>query len=297
MKLHTEVEVGISPLGISLSDRIMILGSCFADNMGGKMKQHGFDVCVNPFGTLYNPASVLNSVERLSTGEKFTEDDCVEMGAGAGLVCSFSHHTKAARATKEEFLRDANASLEAASTFWRKCNKVVITLGSAWVYSYKSTGLIVSNCLKRPAEEFFRERLSKESIFDRLERILTANPDKEFFFTVSPIRHLADGACGNSLSKASLLLAVSELCAEFPLRCVYFPAFEIMIDELRDYRFYAEDMVHPSQQAVDYIWERFCEFAMDPKEKNAMEDAYKKYRRSLHRDILLQEQKDLIDFL
>lgn len=297
MKLQTGVEVGISPIGISLSDRICILGSCFADNMGEKMRQRGFSVCVNPFGTLYNPVSVFNAVERLSTGEKFTENDCVEMGSGAGLTCSFSHHTKAARKTKEEFLRDANASLEAASAFWRKCNKVVITFGSAWVYSYKATGFIVSNCLKRPAEEFVRERLSKESIFDRLERISAANPDKEFFLTVSPIRHLSDGAFGNSLSKASLLLAVSELCTAYPLRCVYFPAFEIMIDELRDYRFYAEDMVHPSQQAVDYIWERFCEFAMDPKEKNAMEDAYKKYRRSLHRDILLQEQKDLIDFL
>lgn len=287
MKFQTPVEVGRSPFRLSLKDDIVILGSCFADGIGERLVQHGFRACVNPFGPLYNPESILQAVERLCCATPFDEADCVEMGAGAGLICSFSHHTKAARKSAGEFLDSANESLKKACAAWEKANSVIITLGSSFAYRHKESGRIVSNCLKRPAGEFERvfvpcER-TEEILLDGLCRRF---PDKRFIFTVSPVRHLSDGAAANSVSKSSLLMAASFACGSSSVNSVYFPSFEIMMDELRDYRFYAEDMVHPSSQAVDYIWERFCEFALDKSEKEAMEEAFRNYRRSLHRDIL-----------
>ena len=160
LKLQTPVETGRGAVSISLKDRIFVLGSCFADNIGGKMVDLGFDVCLNPFGTLYNPVSVCNSVARLTSGIPFSKDECVQMGAGSQLFCSFSHHTAAARSTKKEFVNDANASLSEASEFFRKASTVIITLGTAWTFRVNATGEIVSNCLKRDAKEFTRECLS-----------------------------------------------------------------------------------------------------------------------------------------
>ncbi|MBQ2149952.1 MAG: GSCFA domain-containing protein, partial [Bacteroidales bacterium] len=148
LKLQTPVPVGRSRVEVSPDDKICVLGSCFADNIGDKMADLGFNACVNPFGTLYNPVSVCNSVSRLASGIPFTEDECVEMGSGAGLVCSFSHHTSFARSTAEEFLDHANTSLAAASKAWNEAGKVIITLGTAWCFEYIPTGEIVSNCLK-----------------------------------------------------------------------------------------------------------------------------------------------------
>lgn len=291
MKLQTEVDAGKSRIRVGYSDRITVIGSCFADNIGGKMKDAGMDVCVNPFGTLYNPVSVCNSIQRLASAVPFSEDECVEMGAGAGLVCSFSHHTTFARSTVGEFLRDANAALAEAAEFFAKSNVVIITLGTSWCYKYLKTGEIVSNCLKIPASEFSRERLSAEASFSLLSRIVSkfssdGESPKKFIFTVSPIRHLKDGAHGNAVSKASLLLAVDRLCEAFPEAADYFPAFEIMMDELRDYRFYAEDMTHPSSQAVDYLWSRFADFAMDEGDKKKLLENEKLFRQSQHRPIL-----------
>lgn len=340
LKLQTLVDAGHSESGISLNDKIFVIGSCFADNIGAKMKDLGLDVCVNPFGTLYNPVSICNSIARLSSGVHFTEDECVEMGAGAGLVCSFSHHTTFARKTTEEFLEYANACLDEASAFWKAANKVIVTLGTAWCYEYAETGEIVSNCLKRDAKEFYRRRLLATEVSVLLMNMLKRNPDKDFIFTVSPIRHLKDGAHGNQLSKSTLLLAVDEviskvssanaITASVPLlskriakaesstarldgnnaptfaktesstvshgddrtlmlaKAEYFPAYEIMMDELRDYRFYAEDMVHPSQQAVNYIWSRFTDFAFSQEDIREIEKREDALRHSHHRPILRQ---------
>ena len=261
LKLQTPVETGRSKVGVSLNDKIVILGSCFADNMGQKMVDLGFDVCLNPFGTLYNPVSVCNSVARLTSGIPFSKDECVQMGAGAGLVCSFSHHTSFARRTEDEFLQVANASLKEASLRWKAASKVIITLGTAWIYEYTRSGETVSNCLKIEAKEFTRRRLSVRETATLLMNMIARHPEKEFMFTVSPIRHFKDGAHGNQISKSTLLLALDEVLAKFPERCEYFPAYEIVLDELRDYRFYAADMIHPSDQAVDYLWSRFVRFA------------------------------------
>lgn len=285
LKLQTPVETGRSKVGVSLNDKIVILGSCFADNMGQKMVDLGFDVCLNPFGTLYNPVSVCNSVARLTSGIPFSKDECVQMGAGAGLVCSFSHHTSFARRTEDEFLQVANASLKEASLRWKAASKVIITLGTAWIYEYLRSGETVSNCLKIDAKEFSRRRLSVGETATLLMNMIARHPEKEFMFTVSPIRHFKDGAHGNQISKSTLLLALDEVLAKFPERCEYFPAYEIVLDELRDYRFYAADMIHPSDQAVDYLWSRFVRFAVPPADLPELDSRRRGLLRSRHRPI------------
>lgn len=285
LKLQTPVETGRSKVGVSLNDKIVILGSCFADNMGQKMVDLGFDVCLNPFGTLYNPVSVCNSVARLTSGIPFSKDECVQMGAGAGLVCSFSHHTSFARRTEDEFLQVANASLKEASLRWKAASKVIITLGTAWIYEYLRSGETVSNCLKIDAKEFSRRRLSVRETATLLMNMIARHPEKEFMFTVSPIRHFKDGAHGNQISKSTLLLALDEVLAKFPERCEYFPAYEIVLDELRDYRFYSPDMIHPSDQAVDYLWSRFVGFAVPPADLPELDSRRRGLLRSRHRPI------------
>ena len=278
MKLFTRVEPGTSSVRISFEDNVFVLGSCFADSVGGRMLNAGFNVCVNPFGTLYNPLSIAKAIKRLDSGKPFTTEECVEMGAGAGLVCSFSHHTSFARANVADFLEGANESLKEASFKWKSCNKVIISLGTIWCYF--RDGEVVSNCLKRPQAEFERRALTLEQTRATLQDIVDAYPDKEFIFTVSPIRHLADGAHANQLSKATLLLAVEAVRG--PGR-EYFPAYEILMDELRDYRFYAEDLTHPSHVAEEYIWENFLNFAVPSEQMDRIEVNLKAWRRSQHR--------------
>lgn len=283
LKLQTKVEFGTSPVHISYSDGTVLLGSCFADNIGSRMSAAGFNVCVNPFGTLYNPVSVCRAADRLESGTPFTAADCVEMGAGAGLVCSFHHHTSFARRTGEEFLQAANASLSEAHGLWRNASLVIITLGTAYCYRHIDSGLVVSNCLKRPAREFTRSRLTLEETSSLLGDLVSLYRDKRFIITVSPIRHMADGAAANQLSKSTLILAADSVTDGS--RVVYFPAYEIVMDELRDYRFYAEDMVHPSAQACDYIWERFCDFALPEGERQTLLENMKASRLRQHRPI------------
>ncbi len=283
MKWQTPVAEGKCSVPLRAGDEIMVLGSCFADETGRRLAECGLDVCVNPFGTLYNPVSVCNSISRLQCGVPFTQEDCVEMGAGAGLVCSFSHHTFFARPTPEAFLEHANAALETASARWKSASKVLITLGTAWCWRHLPEGEIVSNCLKRPAGEFSRERLTVPQTAALLKSLVQRYPDKFFVFTVSPIRHLSDGAHGNQVSKSILLLALEEVCAAFPDRTVYFPAYEILLDELRDYRFYAEDMVHPSPQAAEYVFGKFLSFAFPDEERSRLEERRKAFKASQHR--------------
>lgn len=297
MKLQTPVADAPCKVGISYDDRIMMLGSCFTDNIGKQLADYGFDVCINPFGTLYNPVSILRSVERLISGTPFTAEDCVQIGAGDTRWCSFSHHTSFAREDKEEFLAYANETLKAAREHFLSCGKVIITLGTSWCFRHKESDSVVSNCLKHPASEFFRERLSSAEVTDALRKIVELCCDssagvcpKQFIFTVSPIRHFKDGAHGNQISKSALLLGIDDLLAGLPADLSmnpfyfadYFPAYEIVMDELRDYRFYAEDMCHPTQQTVDYIRERFLGWALHADESPRLQEKIREYRRSCH---------------
>lgn len=288
MKLQTPVADAQCKVGISYDDKITMLGSCFSDNVGKLLSNIGFDVCVNPFGTLYNPISILRSIERLINIRPFTEKDCIQIGAGDERYCSFSHHTSFARAGREEFLNNANQALQKAAQHFAESTKVIITLGTSWCFEHKDSQNVVSNCLKRPAAEFERIRLTSEQVYHTLGQIMDlcrqAESDKfkhkEFIFTVSPIRHFKDGAHGNLISKAGLLLGIEEVLSAD--NADYFPSYEIMMDELRDYRFYAEDMCHPTSQAVDYICERFLTWALPAKERTKLEDNIRMYKKSSH---------------
>ena len=281
IRLSTPVDCCVAGFQLTFDDRIMILGSCFADNIGERKRSAGFDVCVNPFGTLYNPASIAAAIERLDSAEPFREEECVEMGAGAGKICSYMHHTSFARDTREEFLDNANSVLKESSAFWKSCSKLIVTLGTAYVWTVN--GRVVSNCLKRPSSEFGRRMMGVDECTALIRSFEHAG--KNILLTVSPIRHFSDGAHSNTLSKSTLHLAAS--ASGFP----YFPAYEILQDELRDYRYYAEDLVHPSKTAVDIIWERFMNAIIPVAEHSRIAENEKASRAALHREILKKASK------
>lgn len=287
MKFFTEVPCGVSAVAVSLSDRICVLGSCFADAIGGRLAQAGFSVLANPFGTLYNPASIASAAARLDAGTPFGPQDCVEIGAGDGRTGSFWHHTSFARPTAGEFLKHANARLAEACDAWTECSKVLITLGTArvWRALGRPGSPVVANCLKRPAREFSHELLSVEECTRLLCTLVETHPGKQFIFTVSPIRHLGDGAHANTLSKSTLQLAVHQILTEFAGRAEYFPAYEILLDELRDYRFYADDLVHPADTAVQLIWERFLDACTDPADRERILATERASRAAAHRPL------------
>lgn len=288
IKLQTPVTDEKCKVGISYSDKIMMLGSCFSDNIGQKLKDYGFDVCINPFGTLYNPVSILNSLKMICGERTFSENDCVQIGAGDERWCSFYHHTSFARASKEEFLANANQALQSAREQFAQADKIIITLGTSWCFRHLSREMIVSNCLKHPSGEFCRERLSATEVTDSLKTIAelcSTGKQKQIIFTVSPIRHFKDGAHGNQISKSSLLVGIDDFLNSTDFQADYFPSYEIVMDELRDYRFYAEDMCHPSAQTTNYICERFLEWALPSNEKSTLEENIRQFKHKSHRQL------------
>ncbi|MCQ2184592.1 MAG: GSCFA domain-containing protein, partial [Bacteroidales bacterium] len=242
---------------ISPGEGVLSLGSCFSTVISDYLGSRGYRVCANPFGTLFNPLSIASSLERLCSGTPFTGDDCIRMGAGSTLWCSLHHYTKFARETPEDFLMNANSALEEACHFWRGCRTVIITFGTAFCFRHLPSGIVAANCLKRDSREFERFRLEVEDIVSLWRPLIASAAGRRFIFTVSPIRHLADGAHANQVSKATLLLAVERLVCEFPENCFYFPSYEILLDELRDFSWYAQDTVHPSSEAQGVILKRF----------------------------------------
>ena len=270
---------------IGADETVLLLGSCFSDEVGKRMQEWGLDACRNPFGALYNPLSILNAIELLDSDRLLDESDCVPMGSGAGMICSWYHHTRMARRTASDFLSDANRSLLQAREFWKECGVVIITLGTAFVYRHD--GRVVANCLKRPAAEFTRLMMSPEEAEQALKEIIRLAAPRRLIVTVSPIRHLADGAHANTLSKAVLQIGADAALKESEEKqCCYFPSYELMLDELRDYRFYDSDLVHPRDIAVDHIFERFLKCCTCEEERKKLELRHKDFLRSQHIPIL-----------
>ena len=282
MILQTEIKIQPLEQTIAYGDGLLFLGSCFADEVGSLCRGLGFDAMVNPFGVLYNPASITQSVERLNSGKPFCHDDVIRVGEGQ--CCTFSHNTAFWNASEEALLEHVNQSLADVHAHFMDSKWVIISLGTSWVFKNRETQEVVSNCHKLPAMRFERVFLTMEQSVRCLTKIVQQHPEKRFIFTVSPLRHLKDGLHDNQLSKAALLLAVDEVCKTLS-NAYYFPAYEILLDELRDYRFYKEDMVHPTEQAVRYIWERFVDFAVDPNEKPAMQAAAELKQMLQHRPL------------
>jgi hypothetical protein len=259
MQFRTEIPISKAPTEITYKDRVILMGSCFAENIGNCLVFNKFNVDVNPFGVLYNPYSIAKSVRRLITGEMFSASDLIFHN---GLWSSFAHHGSFSDASQTVCLDKINQRLANSSVMLKNADYLIITFGTAWVYEQKETNEIVANCHKFPEKNFIRRRLSVNEIVNTFISLLSdvqeVSPKIKFVFTVSPIRHWKDGAHENQISKSTLLLAINEL-QERVASIQYFSAYEIVIDELRDYRFYNEDMIHPNNTAIQYIWEKFSQ--------------------------------------
>ncbi len=280
MKLYTTIDIASAEKKIGYSDKVLLLGSCFADNIGAKFGEYYFQTTVNPYGTLYNPASIAKAISGIGNG--VSDIGFVEHN---GFWHSLSHHGSFSRADKEDLVRACEQSRVQLREALQQASIMIITFGTAWVYEYEDK--VVANCHKLPANRFVRRRMTVDEIVEIWQPILAAMPDKHLIFTVSPIRHVKDGLHENQISKAILLQAVDRLTAkqlDSPIGGLsYFPSYEIMLDELRDYRFYAEDMVHPSQVAVDYIWQRFVDTYMTADTQNEMRTLHQLWRDRHHR--------------
>lgn len=297
MEFSTKIDIPISDTLITHKSRILMFGSCFIENMGKLLVDDKFGVNLNPFGILYNPLSISQAIRILLTGKRFTEEDLLEY---RNSYHSLWHHGAFSDTNKDSCLNKINSSLEKAKETLKDADFLIITFGTSYVFRHKERNMIVGNCHKLPADNFERYRLNIDDVtgdWDELiKEIRIINPHLHILFTISPIRHLKDGAHDNQLSKATLLLAIDKLLQTHK-SVSYFPSYEIVLDELRDYRFYNEDMVHPSPTAVRYIWERFAEtyfnketfkvidewqrilLAMRHKPSNTRSDEYKHFLR------------------
>ncbi len=266
MLFTTPVKLPTGEITLSHSSKILLAGSCFATNIGNKLRERKFDIECNPFGVQYNPLSISAVLRRIASGELFGETS-PELFEHGNRWHSIMHHSDFSRNSKEELTDCINDRLLTAYNAVQRCDTVILTFGTAYVYTRKSDKVIAGNCHKLPANDFERRRLGITEIADDysdiIEEYKRLNPGIRFLFTVSPIRHLRDGAHDNQKSKATLLLAIEEIIKRHPDCCHYFPAYEIVLDELRDYRFYAEDMTHPSATAIEYIWENFSKCYFD----------------------------------
>lgn len=300
--LTTPVDLQPQPI-VRTDSRILLLGSCFTDAVGERMEHGGLNVMRNPFGVLYNPLSIATCLEHCLSEKSIGDEMLVQHD---GLWHSWLHHTTFSHPEREACLRQCNERIDMAYQFLQECDTVVITWGTAYAYFLTSQPdhspltepLLVANCHKVPARHFNRQRLSLEEIvavwLPLCQRLAQLPRKPQLIFTVSPIRHLADGSHGNQLSKSSLLLALDKIISNFgstgsptsvQFSISYFPAYEIMMDELRDYRFYERDMLHPSDLAVDIIWQRFQQTYMFPETIVQVQQETKKFRQSQHRPI------------
>lgn len=306
MDFRTVIKPAPATVRIDHSSGVVMLGSCFSDNIGRRLLDGLFDVDVNPMGTLYNPASIASALDDIMARREFAAADLFEHD---GRWHSFAHHSRFSGTDPEKVLRGINSRLRTAHDNLRRAGVLIVTLGTAWIFTLRATRRVVSNCHKLPSAMFIRSRMSVDDIVKLwqplLQRLREFNPSLQVIFTVSPIRHLADGAHGNQLSKATLLLAVDSLietassvmpsevvCPDGsillidpvpPMAVEYFPAYETLMDDLRDYRFYAADMTHPSETAVDYVYSLFAGSHMSEATRDLATACRKVTRRLAHR--------------
>ena len=271
MNFQTQIPIHKSEFPIDYSSKLLSLGSCFAENMSEKFEYFKFDNVVNPFGIIFNPVSLEKLILRSIHKKHFTEKDIFYHNE---CWHCFEVHSELSNPNKIEFLEILNRLLDSTSWHIEKLTHCLITLGTSWVYRHIETDEIVANCHKIPQKQFVKEILSiaqiEASLKNIINEILAVNPNCNFIFTVSPVRHIKDGFVENTLSKAHLISALHTSNFQL-LTFSYFPSYEIMMDELRDYRFYGEDMLHPNPTAIDYIWIKFFENYVNEKEFGTMQ--------------------------
>ena len=274
-----------SNIHISHLANTLILGSCFAENMAEKLDQHLFPISFNPFGILYNAFSISKGLHYIAGTQTIIEKDLISDNS---LWHSKWHHGRFSSVSKQETLEKSNFELNNARRKINNCNTLIITLGTAYVYTLKATNEIVGNCHKLPAVQFSKSRLKVQEVVEHLssaiKALLKIRPELQIILTVSPVRHLKDGFIENQRSKAILLLACEQLTAEFK-NAFYFPAYEIMMDELRDYRFYSKDMLHPNDISKDHIWSVFQETFFNSDTKNLVKEISQLKKDLAHRPL------------
>ncbi|MBO7478748.1 MAG: GSCFA domain-containing protein [Salinivirgaceae bacterium] len=284
MEFRTQVDAK-SDFTIGYSDKIMLMGSCFAENIGLKLKQAKLNVVVNPFGILFNPESIAAALEQALDKTTVGEQDVFLHN---GLWSGFGFHGSFSSPNKAEALRKMNDGISLAHSQTNGMTLLFLTFGTAFVYRNTADGRVVANCHKLPAANFTREMLTVEQITARystlIEQLTAKNSNLQIVFTVSPVRHLRDGAHQNQLSKATLLLAVNQLVERFD-NVHYFPSYELLMDDLRDYRFYDADMCHPSAMAVDYIWQAMRDNCISPRDNALIDEVAKIMAAANHRPL------------
>jgi hypothetical protein len=283
MELRTRFEIEPSPVKISYNDRVMFIGSCFASSIGLQMEMGRMPVMINPAGAVFNPVSVCNTLDTITSGKEFIIDDLYNHD---GTWISFFHYTDFSSYDPLKVLEKVNKKSKEALTFLQNASFLFITLGTARVYRWKKTGQVVSNCHKIPSDKFDTELLTVYDIVTlwdkQLDKLHSLFPNLSVVFTISPVRHWKDGPHGNQISKSVLFLAVEELL-KHSVPSQYFPAYELMMDDLRDYRFYNDDMLHPSSVAIDYIWEAFSSCYLESKTINIWNEVVRITKACNHR--------------
>jgi hypothetical protein len=273
MQFTTQIPVSKSNYPINYNSKIVSLGSCFAENMAEKFEYFKFQNVVNPFGIVFNVVSIEKLIFRSIHKQYFTEKDI--FFHHENWHC-YEVHSELSNPNAAEFLKTVNQLIDATNTQITEATHFIITLGTAWVYRNIETNQIVANCHKVPQKQFAKELLSIETIQESLQNTIAlisgVNKEAKFVFTVSPVRHIKDGFAENTLSKSHLISAIHKIVNHQLFLANYFPSYEIMMDELRDYRFYGEDMLHPNQTAIDYIWIQFFENYIDEKEFATMQE-------------------------
>ncbi len=280
---------------INHETKILMLGSCFTEHISDKLERCKYNVLSNPFGILYNPVSIAKAVQRIVDLSFYTEDELI---FHQGLYHSMDHHGQFASKNKQTVLDKINSQIQSAHDQLKQSAFAFISPGTSKVYRYKKTEQIVGNCHKIPGTEFFHEQLlseaCEEAIADIFEKIRSIAPNCRIIWTVSPVRHLRDGLIENQVSKATLLLSIHNHLKNHPDHG-YFPAYEIMVDELRDYRFYNRDMMHPSPLAVDIIWDRFEHAFMDEKTRSK-NTALEKIQKAMEHRFLHDDREAMQTF-
>lgn len=275
MTLFTPVVPTPSSFSIDHTTPMLLVGSCFTDSIGAKLQAAGFEVLCNPFGTLYNPLSIALCMRHALADTPIDDRMLVQH---EGVWHSWLHHSRFSNPDKDLCLKSCNEAIHTTHQFLQLHPVLLFTFGTA--YAFFRDGQVVANCHKLPPQTFLRRRLAVQEIVEEWRSLMTQIDSPHLIFTVSPIRHLADTAHGNQLSKSTLLLALDQLGAD------YFPSYEILLDELRDYRFYARDLCHPSDVAVDIVWERFQQTYMSPATRNQCLLNEKQFKHKQHKQIV-----------
>ena len=275
MKFKLTLEAKPAKYSIGYEDKLMLIGSCFTENIGAKFSAHLFKTMENPYGILFNPVSVSHALNEIVAFKKYTSDDLFHYN---DLWHSWHHHSRFSAITQEDALSKINTAIESAHHFLKTANHLVITLGSAWLYHLQNdapfgVGQVVANNHKAPADWFYKTLMQPSVLIENLHglvaQLLAFNPNLHIIFTISPVRHLREGLIENNRSKAVLIHAVHETVDSLE-QVEYFPAYEYVMDDLRDYRFYAEDLVHPNFAASGYVWEKLIDSYMLPTTQSVM---------------------------